>query len=84
MRRCISSSRDACEMNGFVACLAIIAVVAGAFLVLYSVTYTQSVYGVTLITKVEYPYQIYGYISLLFGFVGLVLAFVMSKQSESF
>ena len=70
-------------MNGIIASLGIAILVAGVFLALYSVTYTQFVFGVTLITQVEYPYRDYGYILLFFGIIGLVLGLVMPGKSAS-
>ncbi len=69
-------------MNGIVVGLGIAILVAGVFLVLYSVTYTESVVGVTLITRVDYPYQDYGYVLLLAGVLGLILGLLLSKKSE--
>ena len=71
-------------MNGAIAGLGILLLTAGAFLVLYSVTYTQSVFGVTLVTRVEYPYQLYGFILLFVGVLGLVLGLVMPKKSAPY
>ncbi len=69
-------------MNGIVVGLGIAFVVAGVFLVLYSVTYTESVFGVTLITRVDYPYQNFGYVVLLAGVLSLILGLLLSKKSE--
>ena len=69
-------------MNGAIVGLGIVFLVAGVFLLLYSVTYTQTVFGVTLITGVEYPYQPYGFISLFVGILSLVLGLVMPEKSE--
>ena len=68
-------------MNSIIAGLGVVVLIAGVFLVLYSVTHTQSVFGVTLITQVEYPYRDYGYIMLFFGIVSLVLGLVMPGKS---
>ena len=69
-------------MNGAFTGLGIVLLIAGVFLVLYSVAYTQLVYGVTIITRVEYPYQNYGFVLLFVGALGLVLGLVMPKKAE--
>lgn len=69
-------------MNGTTVGLGIILLMAGAFLFLYSVTYTEPVFGVTLITRVEYPYRNYSFFFLFFGIVGLFIGLVMSKKSD--
>jgi hypothetical protein len=69
-------------MNGAIVGLGIFLLIAGAFLLLYSVTYTELVFGVTLITSVEYPYRSYSFILLFFGILSLVMGLVMSKKSE--
>jgi hypothetical protein len=69
-------------MNGAIVGLGIFLLIAGAFLFLYSVTYTELVFGVTLITSVEYPYKSYSFILLFFGILSLVMGLVTSKKSE--
>lgn len=69
-------------MNGAIVSLGIVLLVAGVFLVLYSVAYTQLVFGVTIITRVEYPYRDYGFVLLFVGALGLVLGLIMPKKAE--
>jgi len=78
----LSNREDACRMNGSIAGLGIVVLIVGVFLSLYSETYTQSVYGVTLITRIEYPYRTYGFILLLVGILSLVLGLAMPKKSD--
>jgi hypothetical protein len=40
------------------------------------------VFGVTIITRVEYPYRDYGFVLLFVGALGLVLGLVMPKKAE--
>jgi len=70
-------------MNGIIALLGIVVLVAGGFLALYSITHTQDVYGVTLITGLESPYRNYGIILLVFGIIGIVLGIIWPSKSES-
>jgi len=69
-------------MNWTVAGLGIVIIIAGVFLVFYSVADYQSVYGVTLITRIDYPYRTYGYAAIFFGAVGLFLGLILPKKSE--
>ncbi len=68
-------------MNGEIVALGIVVLVAGVFLLLYTVTHTESVFGVTVITGIENPYRDYGFILLFFGTIGLLLGLVMPKKS---
>ena len=74
--------RDAYGMNGTILWLGIIVLIAGVFLVFYSVADYQTVYGVTLITRIDYPYRTYGFVAIFFGVVGLFMGLVMPKKSE--
>jgi hypothetical protein len=69
-------------MNGAIVGLGMVLLIAGAFLFLYSVTYTEPVFGVTLITRVEYPYRNYSLFLFFFGILALIMGLVMSKKSE--
>ena len=69
-------------MNGKLVILGIFVLLAGGFLALYSVTHTQDVYGVTLITGLESPYRNIGVVLLVFGIVGLGLGFILPSRSE--
>ena len=70
-------------MNGKLVILGIFVLLAGGFLALYSVTHTQDVYGVTLITGLESPYRNIGVVLLVFGIIGLGLGFIWPSGSES-
>jgi len=69
-------------MNGTVVGLGIVLLIAGAFFFLYSVTYAEPVFGVTLITRVDYPYRNYSFFLFFFGILALIMGLVMSKKSE--
>ena len=69
-------------MNWAVAGLGIVIIIAGVFLVFYSVADYQSVYGVTLITRIDYPYRTYGFVTVFFGIVSLFFGLIMPKKSE--
>ena len=69
-------------MNGAILWLGIIVLIAGVFLVFYSVADYQSVYGVTLITRIDYPYRTYGFVTVFFGIVTLFFGLIMPKKSE--
>ena len=69
-------------MNGAMVGLGIVLLIAGAFLFLYSVTYTEPVFGVTLITRVDYPYRNISFFLFFFGILALIMGLVMFKKSE--
>ena len=70
-------------MNWAIGGLGVFLLIAGAFLVFYTRTSTQSIFGVTLLTGVEYPYRNYGYVLLFAGLLSLVLGLLMIKESHS-
>jgi len=70
-------------MNGIMVLLGLVVLVVGVVLSLYSVGYTESVYGVTLITGIESPYKNIGVVLLVFGIIGLGLGFIWPSGSES-
>ena len=71
-------------MNGKVIVLGIALLLAGVFLTLYTVIETESVFGVTIITDTESPYQIYGLVLLFFGIISLFMGLILPGKSESF
>ncbi len=71
-------------MNGLVVGLGVILVIGAVFLIVYSVAESETVFGITLITKVEYPYQTYGFALAFFGIVSLFMGFVLPSKTASY
>jgi hypothetical protein len=70
-------------MNGIVIVLGVALLLVGVFLTFYTVIETQSVFGVTIITDTESPYQIYGLAMLFFGTISLFMGLILPGKSES-
>ena len=71
-------------MNGIVIILGVALLLVGVFLTFYTVIETQSVFGVTIITDTESPYQIYGLAMLFFGIISLFMGLILPGKSGSF
>jgi len=71
-------------MNQIVIVLGIALILFGVFLTFYTVVETESVFGVTIITDVESPYQIYGLALLFFGILSLFMGLILPSRSASY
>lgn len=71
-------------MNGIIIVLGVALLLVGVFLTFYTVIETQSVFGVTIITDTESPYQIYGLVILFFGIISVFMGLILPSKSEAF
>lgn len=70
-------------MNWAIVGLGVFLLIAGTFLVFFTATSMQNVFGVTLLTGVEYPYRNYGYVLLFAGLLSLVLGLLVTREQLS-